>query len=214
MKRKRGSKKVNVNTKNLSLYCNNVNGMNSKRDSFDHIVDMKEPDLMVLVETKLSLKTNFSIKGYDHVMCNLKYGKEGIFIGARTNKFHSLEQVFVSEGKNIMTAEISYPSQTLRIIAIHSPQESEKHEVQTEFYFDLEAEIERACDSDTGLIIAGDMNANMESSISPNGRFLHALIDKYNLKILNFDAKTDGKWTCIQKRGDHCALIAEFNILK
>ena len=38
----------------------------------------------------------------------------------------------------------------------------------------------------------------MDSSSSPNGRFLHALIDKYNLKILNFDDKTDDKWTRIQ----------------
>ena len=60
---------------------------------------MKTPYLIILVETKLSPKTNFSIKGYDHVMCNLKYGKEGIFIAARTNTFYSIEQVFESEGK-------------------------------------------------------------------------------------------------------------------
>ena len=237
--------------------------MNSKKDSFQNIVDMKTPDLIILVETKLSPKTNFSIKGYDHVMCNLKYGKEGIFIAARTNTFYSIEQVFESVGKNLMTVEISYPDQTLRIIAIHSPQETEKPDIQTDFYLDLETEIQRAVENGSGIIIAGDMNANMKSSSSPNGRHLQAIIEEYNLKTLNFDEKTEGKWTRIQKRGkseiksaldyiivdqtthesfksmlidenkiftpfrtqikkktqhvvftDHCALIAEFNILK
>ena len=162
---------------------------------------MKTPDLIILVETKLSPNTNFSIKGYDHVMCNLKYGKEGIFIAVRTNTFYSIEQVFESEGKNLMTVEISYPDQTLRIIAIHSPQETEKPDFQTDFYLDLETEIQRAVESGSGIIIAGDMNANMKSSSSPNGRHLQAIIEEYNLKTLNFDEKTDGKWTRIQKRG-------------
>jgi hypothetical protein len=111
----------------LEIYYNNINGLISKQDSLNHILDMKKPDLVAVVvvvvvvvvisfsltalcETKLHAKSTFDIEGYEVLKSNLKAGKEGILVAAKQGTFQTMELIFESESKQIATVEITYPA--------------------------------------------------------------------------------------------------------
>ena len=172
---------------------------------------MNEPDLVALCETKLHAKSTFEIKGYETRKSNLKAGKEGILVAAKEGTCHSIEIVYESELKHIVTAEIEYPDETLRIVVVHGPQEEADKEDKEEFYNDLHAEVERCLAGGKRLIITGDFNAKLShqdgkiKESTGNGKRLKALIDKYELKVSNLNPETEGRWTRIQrKEGVEC----------
>ena len=203
-KRNKGGDKVGGP---VDILYNNINGLTSKKDSLHHILQIRKPDVIALCETKLHANSNFEINDYKTLKSNLKAGKEGIIIAARKGTFNSCEMVFESECKRIATAEIQYPEDVVRVIVVHGPQEDEIPEDKDDFYHDLSAEVERYLAGDNRLILTGDLNARMgkESAESGNGKRLKELVDLYDLKVINFEAETEGKWTRIQmKDGKEC----------
>ena len=205
--RSRRKKSNLLNEKNdseLLIYANNINGLTSKQDSLKLILEMVKPDIVALTETKLHLNSNFKIDGYEVIMSNLKLGKEGILIAAKKGTFCSIELIFESVNKNIATTEIKFPNDKIRVIVVHGPQEGDQSDIKSEFYNELDTEVQRCFFSESKLIITGDFNAKLEdNSDIGNARYLKAIIDKHQLSVLNFDCKTTGKWTRIQKRGDN-----------
>ena len=91
--------------------------------------------------------------------------------------------VYESEIKNIATAEIQYPQDTVHVIVVHGPQEGANQDEIDEFYVDLHAEVERGLEGGKRIIITGDLNARLEQDdgIVPtgNGKRLNELIRKY-----------------------------------
>ena len=170
---------------------------------------MRQPDIVALCETKLHANSKFEIDGYKTVKSNLKAGKEGILVAAKNGSFNSIELVYESEMKNIATADIQYPQDTVHVIVVHGPQEGANQDEIDEFYVDLHAEVERGLEGGKRIIITGDLNARLEhdDQIVPtgNGKRLSELIRKYELKVLNVQSDTEGKWTRIQyKEGNEC----------
>ena len=168
---------------------------------------MVKPEVIALCETKLHANSQLEIEDYKTVKSNLKAGKEGILIAARKGTFISIELIFESESRNIATAEIEYPEDSVRIVVVHGPQEDGGQEDKDDN--DLAGEVERCLAAEKRLIIAGDLNARLDpgkpNEVKGNGKRLMELVDKYELKVLNFGQKTEGKWTRIQmKDGVEC----------
>ena len=208
-----------MNERNLEIYYNNVNGLISKQDSLKHILQMRNPDLVTLCETKLHKNSQFKLEGYEVRLSNLKAGKEGILIAAKEGSFSTMELIYESEQRNIATVEIAYPSDTVRIIVVHGPQEDDPLESREEFYEDFMAEVERCLASGCRLITAGDFNARLEHlnekliEAKGNGKLLKGVIDKYDLKVANFKPDTDGHWTRIQtKENIECKSMIDYII--
>ena len=153
---------------------------------------MRQPDIVALCETKLHANSTFEIKGYKTLKCNLKAGKEGILVAAKEGTFNSMEMVYESELKQIATVEIHYPEDVARLVVVHGPQEAACQDEKEDFYTDLHAEVERCISGGKRLILAGDFNARLDpdpenaKEITGNGKRLNELVEKYDLKVLNF----------------------------
>ena len=170
---------------------------------------MKKPDLVTICETKLHKNSTFDLEGYEVKKSSLKAGKEGILIAAREGTYGTMEIIYESEERNIATAEIAYPNDTLSVIVAHGPQEEDPQERREEFFEDLQAKVERGISSGNRVIITGDLNARLEYvdgqvlEAKGNGKLLRQIIDKYDLRVANFKSDSEGKWTRIQKKGNN-----------
>ena len=119
-----------------------------------------------------------------------------------------MDLVYESEERNIATAEIAYPNETVSVIVAHGPQEDDQQELREDFFEDLQAEVERSLSNGNRLIITGDLNARLEHADGQllegkgNGKLLKEMVEKYDLKVANFKPDTEGKWTRSRKKGD------------
>ena len=155
-------------------------------------------------------KKRNEIPGYEIIERNTKRGKEGLMIALKRGTFHSVEEVSNTNLTNILTVRIQYRQETVRIILLHAPQETDSIEDRTEFYEEVAVQVERCIDKNDKLIILGDFNARIHSDeddsqikpASPNGKLLSELIAEYNLKVGNFNPQTTGTWTRIQRLKD------------
>ena len=166
---------------------------------------MTKPDSIGLYETKLSKMEKCKIEGYEIVVSNLKKGKEGLLVAVREGTFESIERI--SEGNDqLITVRVVYPNITIRIIAVHGPQEDDSIENRELFYEAVAVELERCRTNEECPLVLGDFNAKIcpdekletIDSYSGNGKLLKDLIESQNLKVANFHDKTLGKWTRIQ----------------
>ena len=192
----------------LKLYYNNINGLITKQDSLCDIVQMREPDLIALCETKLHTNSKFEIDGYKVLKSSLKAGKEGILVAAKKGTFNNIELIYEAVSKQIATVEIEYPNTILRLTVAHGPQEGADDEEKEEFYVDLTAEIQRGLENNCKVVLVGDLNARLAHEAGKlkeshgNGRRLKDIIDKFELNVLTIQPNTEGKWTRIQRKGD------------
>ena len=176
-KKARNSKEEQIGS-NVEVYYNNINGLLTKQDSLCHILQMKQPDVVTLCETKLHKNSQFDIVGYKVFKSNLKAGKEGILVAVKEGTCESAEVIYESDRRNIATIEITYPEDILRMIVVHGPQEDAQMEEREEFYEDLKAEVERSVASGNKMMISGDFNAKLEMAdgevegVTTNGTLL------------------------------------------
>ena len=205
----RGKANEKHSSNQLKIYYNNINGYTSKHRSLNQIIKSVSPDVIALCETKVSATSRLKVDGYETILSNCKKGKEGLLLAIKEGTFKSAEKISESNEKNILSSKVVYPECTVRFILVHGPQESEEAEKKNEFYESLMVEIERGKASDDNVIILGDMNARIEKNelksgtiedTSTNGKLLKAVVEKYQLEVLNFHPNTVGKWTRIQKK--------------
>ena len=214
--RKRG--RMITSPDKLQIYYNNINGYASKKESLRQICKSLSPDIITLCETKLSTNAKPKIEGYEVIVSSCKKGKEGFLFAVKENTVLSAEKLSESNEKNILTVRITYPQCVIRVIIAHGPQETDEMESRTEFYEALMVEIERGQASEDNVIVVGDMNARIRPTeskpeeihhASNNGKLLKELVEKYQLRVLNFHQKAIGKWTRIQnsKKGTEKSII-------
>ena len=181
------------------------------------------PDVVALCETKrgvCSRRKKEEITGYEVIEKNTKKGKEGLLIAAKLGTFHTIEEVTESELKNILTVRIRYANTVVRIVVLHSPQESDSTEVRTEFYEELTVQIQRSITAGDELIVVGDFNARIQPDCqvdsSPNGSLLQQLIDECEMEVANFNPITEGLWTRIQKKsnGTECKSTIDYVLIQ
>ena len=141
-------------------------------------------------------------------------------VASRCGSYLSFEEVTNSDFRNIMAVRIKYSSDTLRVIVLHAPQETDSVEERVEFFDELTAQVERGLTAGDKLVIVGDFNArispdNDPNNLSPNGKLTSDLLDDCELEVGNFSPETNGMWTRIQSRydGSVCKSVIDYVLL-
>ena len=98
--KRQSSKKKQQMDNNIDVYYNNINGLLSKQDSLVRILQMKQPDVVTLCETKLHKNSQYDIDGYEVLKSSLKAGKEGIIVTVKEGTFENAEIIFESDRKH------------------------------------------------------------------------------------------------------------------
>ena len=130
----------------------------------------------------------------------------GIAILAKENL--QMKNVTVSNHPNILTALLSNKENRIRIVTIYGLQETCPAPERESLFDELSVEIENCLMHNDNPIITGDYNAKLEETgdeikaISPNGQLLLEVVEKYSLKVLNFNLLCEGKWTRIITKQD------------
>ena len=207
IKKHRGRGKGKTKTTGIKVFYNNINGFLSKKESLFKIVESLDPDIVALCETKKAgLIKKEELSAYKVIEKPLKQGKEGLLLGVRKGTFVSMRDITDAEIKTLMTIKIEYPKFNLRVVVVHAPQETEKHEARLEFFEEMSVQVERGLTSGDEIMILGDLNGRIEGEPnnvtavkeSPNGKQLYELIVKHKLLVGNFHMQCTGKWTRIQ----------------
>ena len=180
--------------------------MISKRQSLTQAINISNPDILALCETKLGAKSMPKIPGFEPIYENMVYGKEGLVVAAKEGTFISVDKVTekTDEG-NVLSVKVRYPNFTLRVIVGHAPQETDKLEIRQSFFESLKLEVERGQLNGDYVLVLGDMNGRLESAKgkllkghSGNGELLIELVNQHNLNIANLHPNTTGWWTRIR----------------
>ena len=138
IKKHRGRGKGKTKTTGIKVFYNNINGFLSKKESLFKIVESLDPDIVALCETKKAgLIKKEELSAYKVIEKPLKQGKEGLLLGVRKGTFVSMRDITDAEIKTLMTIKIEYPKFNLRVIVVHAPQETEKHETRLEFFEEM-----------------------------------------------------------------------------
>ena len=123
----------------------------------------------------------------------------GILIASKTK--HKFIECTTTTHQNIITARFHIRNTILRIIAAYGLQESCSADDRTDFFDELNIEIQSCITHNETPIIAGDLNGKIEcvsniiNPLSPNGKLLNNIIASNSLKVLNFHPECTGKWT-------------------
>ena len=162
-------------------------------------------DILLLSETKVYTSKAINIKGYQSFPVVRKDRQGGgIFIGVRHGSY---ETVMVSQGDDadFLTVLLKNNREGIRLILAYRPQENDPEINRNLFYQNLSIQIEQAFLSGYSVIMVGDFNAKLGKDViggdvhpmSPNGKLLFSLCNKYNLFILNSSNLCKGVFTGI-----------------
>ena len=191
----------------ITVVLNNINGFSSKERSLVNIINAKRPNIVCLVETKVTRQKTYNMKGYkDVINKNVKQGKGGMLVAVRSNTVSSVKEVTTGSNQNILTVEVEYGTLVFRLILCYGPQEEDNVEDRKEFYEDLAIEMENCVLNNITPVVLGDLNAKLEQSAnglvatSSNGLLLKSFIEKYDLQVANFHSEAEGHFTRIRKK--------------
>ena len=186
------------------MYCN-ANGLRSKYSSFVNIVKKVQPSIIAVCETKLGKKSklNSLLPGYSLFPKAIKLGQGGLLLAVKKNMFVSSMVVTSSLEDNILSVRINVSATlNLRLILAYGPQESESADERQDFMTELSIELQNCIDNGDVPILLGDLNAKIDVNeegdiiaLSGNGKLLNKVIKEYNLSVVNFSEKCEGKWT-------------------
>ena len=188
-----------------NFYYANVNGFKSKADSIKQLVAENNVDILLLSEAKVYASKAINIKGYQSFPVVRKDRQGGgIFVGVRHGSY---ETVMVSQGDDadFVTVWLKNNREGIRLILAYSPQENDPEINRNLFYQNLSIQIEQAFLSGDSVIMVGDFYAKLGKDViggdvhpmSPNGKLLFPLCNKYNLFILNSSNLCKGVYTRI-----------------
>ena len=164
-----------------------------------------KPDILVLVETKVSKNKVFADwePSYACIPRNCKRGKGGIMCAFRKGTFKSAPRNVTSvDDDRILTCRVEYDNRTVRIIVVYGPQETDELEVRNDFFVKLCLEVEKCKNAGEGVLIVGDFNAKVKADEeknliheSGNGKLLTDAVNDFGLEVVNFSNYSTGTWT-------------------
>ena len=183
----------------LSLVGTNAAGLNTKRESFFHLINTVKPSLITLQETKVSMRGTIKLPGYqcfEHIRTNRRGG------GLLTAAAHDLNPTLITEHEetDILVIQLDMPEIKIRLINAYGPQEQDNPLIILNFWQSLECEICKARDEGCLIIIELDANAKVGEEViksdpnpcSNNGKLLLDMISRQNMTIANASDKCEG----------------------
>ena len=187
-KRKNISKNLN-----LSIVGANSAGLTSKKESLFNLINLLNPSIITIQETKHTKQGLLKIPGYQNFE-RIRNGKAGG--GLLTSVIEDLNPVLISSAKDdveILTVEADIGKEKIRIINGYGPQEDDDTCHVLNFWQELETEVMKAKDDSCNIIIQMDANAKVGSEIikgdpnkiSNNGKLMLDIMERQNLIIVN-----------------------------
>ena len=163
---------------------------------------MKNPDVIILCEVK-HVTTNFIRLFFKKLGYETIVKKAGGLVIAAKGKFDMVDAT-TTPHHGLIVGSLRLGETYVDVIASYGPQESDEQEKRETFYNELQIEVESSINRGNMYTIVGDLNAKISYDTnkiikqSPNGQLLLDSINKFQMKVLNFDKKCQGKWTRVQ----------------
>ena len=143
----------------------NANGISSKLQSLQHILNSLNPGVVCLQETKLRKVGKLKCKNYITFELVRKDSAGG---GLATIVDPSLDPVYISEGDDtteILVIQIHIKNMPIRIINAYGPQECDSSEKKSLFWARIQSEVDDAIENDIGVFFTMDGNAHLGETI-------------------------------------------------
>ena len=204
IKKKRRVKRIRKQINNFRILYSNINGIKSKIESLEDIIEEEKPTVIAVVETKLAQMGDFDIPGYKTLMMNRDENGGGLMISVKDELKNIVveceEKNEVGEAKWIL---IDNGRNKIRLGLLYAPQENKTSKKQLKvMYKELQEQVERARANKQEIILLGDFNCKVGNIISGNheevskgGKILLNMVEKLDLKLINSSEICNGVWT-------------------
>ena len=176
----------------LTVFSANANSLKNRMDSLRFNIDLLRPSVIIIQETKLKRKNQCELKGYKCFMTLRGDSGGGLLLACHER----LEPTLIYEGDSeceVLSVQIAVENQHIRIVAGYGPQECAPIAVREGYRTTVEEQIERAKLAGCMTIVAEDANAKLGPTVVPNdphpmsenGKYLHSMIKRQDLVIIN-----------------------------
>ena len=197
----------------MKIVGNNCAGLQGKKESFESLLKILSPAIVMLQETKLYRRGTLK---FEQLECFEKIRSDKKGGGLMTLIHKNFEPVVIptrnqSEmSSNVLVVGAKIKNIKIRFLNAYGVQECAAIEEKIEFYSILEEEILKALNSGNMLCLAMDANAKIGKKyisgdthdISSNGRLLLNLVERLNLVVVNSTTKCQGTITRTKKVGN------------
>lgn len=203
-KKKTRRSKKKTNTKHLTIWYTNINGIASKLGSLQNIMSTDNPHTVILTETKSNKCPK--IPGWTWINEIKPNNAGGVAIAVRDDIAKNTEDLDVERDKEMEVAWIGIKTKQGKIYVggYYGKQEGEKKEKVENEYSQLNTQILRL-KKEGNIILVGDFNAkleiktnNIKQQESRNGKILKRSLKTTGLKTINTTHETAG-WTRVNR---------------
>lgn len=213
---RRKNKKV---TNRLKLWYNNVNGINSKRDSLEQYLLIDQPHIIAITETKTPKPP--IINGYKWISGKKPNKAGGIAIGARRDIADNTQEIDMIKEGNMEITWIKLKTQPnpIYIGLYYGKQEKESKEAVENEYSIISTHILEL--KKTGnIILMGDFNAKLDiirdntqiQTQSRNGQAMQRMLHITQMYPISTQP-TKGTWTRVNRHNEQERSIIDYIIV-
>ena len=184
---------------------NNSAGMTGKLESLKRAIEVFNPGVIMLQETKLKRQGLIKLKDFV-VFEKLRENTEG---GGLMSVIHeNLKPILISDDHSeFLVVDVTGNFGSIRLINCYGPQENLPLEVRTEFFIELESRIFSAKTNGKLICIQCDANSKLGNGLikgdpqmmSANGKIMSDMLARQNLIVVNASDKCYGVITRFRK---------------
>ena len=184
----------------------NAAGISNKIDSLLRIVNVFNPGVIFLQETKTRQKNKVPLKDYD-VYEIVRENSSGGGILTAVRKDLASADITENVNEEILTVEAKLNDRKVRFINGYGPQEYAPEEKRKSFFDHLNIEVQKAKIAGTMVCLEMDSNAKLgfeyiaddPKPMSENGKLLKQVIENNDLIVVNGSSICDGVITRFRK---------------
>ena len=209
---------MNKDDINLTILGNNIAGLSGKITSLRRAIDVFQPGIIMLQETKTQNKVKVKISGFTVFEKNREQNEGG---GLMSIVHENLMPTEIPDTHSeFLIVDVKGDFGEVRTINCYGPQETLPLSTRAEFFIEMESRIISAKDNQKLICIQLDANSKLGSQIikgdpndmSSNGKLLLEVVTKHNLIVVNSTDKCFGLITRFKetKLGEERSVIDFF----